>query len=75
MILLIGCEAKKQIVVETKYVKQTLPNELLTCKDIGIPSVKTQLDVANYVIELRGGYLECYEKLEAIRRLHAAPFK
>lgn len=51
-------------------VKQFIPTQLLTCKDVRyVPNIKTQADVAEYVIELRDGYMDCYLKLETIKEL------
>ncbi len=72
-ILLTSCGLKTiqpKVVTKIVEVKQDLPNELLTCKDVRlVPDVKTQADVAEYVLTLYDGYMDCFLKLEAIKRL------
>lgn len=59
--------------IQTKYVevKSLLPQELLSCKHLQYTQeyFKTQLDVANFILDLNGAYKECKEKLDIIREL------
>ncbi len=71
MILLTSCTNKPApTITKIVRVKQTLPQELLECKDVVIPFVKTQKDVANFILDLHDGYMDCYLKLQAIKELN-----
>ncbi|WP_419767231.1 hypothetical protein [Arcobacter sp.] len=75
MILLTGCGTKQiqttKTVTKTIYVKQTIPGELLDCKDL--PNKKEnyamQSDTATLLTDVWEVANSCKEKLERVKSL------
>jgi len=66
-----GCASSNtpEVVVKTVYIKEKLPEGLLTCK--ALPSVPKnpvkEFDNIRYVAELYAAYMDCAYKIQKIR--------
>lgn len=69
--LLTACgSTKTELLVETKLVKPTIPAQLLVCPDQPpVPEVKTQKDVAGFLLDVAEAGADCREKLARVRDL------
>ena len=65
--LLIGCGASRQV-VQTKLVRERVPDELLSCKELKKPVARSERDIIIAYVEAFRAYKECILKLEAIKR-------
>ncbi len=67
VILFIGCSSK-EVVTQIKHVKQTVPGEMLNCKDLPkIKKLEMQSDVALYIVELHDMATDCKSKLKLVK--------
>ena len=66
--LLIGCGASKQV-VQTKTLRERVPDELLVCKELKKPVARSEKDIIIAYIEAFRAYKECALKLKSIKKL------
>ena len=59
----------QKLVIETVYVKEPVPEELLRCTPVPRPplDIEMQSEVAEYIVEIWGSATECFEKMQKIR--------
>ena len=75
MIQLTACSNQKiievpKIIVKTKVEKQSVPGELLDCKDLPKKRIiKMQSDVSILLVELYESAIDCKSKLISVKKL------
>lgn len=67
MLLWTGCSQKT--IVQTKYIKQDIPNHLFECPEVKKPVAKNGKDIIKAYVDLYQSYSTCKTSLESIREL------
>ena len=55
--------------VQTKLVRERVPDELLSCKELKKPVARSERDIILAYVEAFGAYKECALRLKAIKKL------
>lgn len=65
-----GCTSVSQkVITDRKYVKQDIPDDLLTCSEIIPFKPKTQTEVGVYIVNIYESYQDCKTKIVEIRSI------
>ena len=69
LLFLNACSAKKEVLTQSKIIKQEIPQSLLELKPLQKPVVKTELDILKAYSNLFKAYKECELNINKIKDL------